>query len=82
MSLGLFTNFFGCLSHLGGVLLEGSDTCSAALQNIIYALTIYPDVQSRIQGELDDIIGKNRAPTFNDLPQLKFLLAFIDEVCA
>jgi len=67
------------LLHLGGVLLEGSDTCSAALQNIMYALTLYPDVQSRVQQELDDVVGITRAPTFDDLPQLKYLLAFIDE---
>ncbi|KAE9398628.1 cytochrome P450 [Gymnopus androsaceus JB14] len=67
------------LLHLGGVLLEGSDTSSAALQNAVYALTLYQDVQSRIQRELDEVVGTNRAPIFDDLPKLKYLLAFIDE---
>jgi len=65
--------------HLGGVLLEGSDTCSAALQNMILALAIYPDVQQRIHQELDSVVGSDSAPQLSDLPNLRYTMAFIEE---
>ena len=65
--------------HLGGVLLEGSDTCSAALQNVILALTIYPEVQKRAAEELDRVVGGDRAPAWEDIPNLPYTLALIEE---
>ncbi|KAF5379562.1 hypothetical protein D9757_009257 [Collybiopsis confluens] len=67
------------LLHLGGVLLQGSESCSAALQNIIYALTLYPHFQERVQREIDNVVGTDRTPTLEDIPKLKYMLAFIEE---
>ena len=65
---------------MGGVLLEGSDTCSAALQNVIFALTLYPEVKKRAAEELDRVVGADRAPAWEDIPSLPYTLALIEEV--
>ncbi len=66
--------------HLGGTLLEGSDTCSAALQNAVYALTIFPEIQRKLHAELNDVVGRDRVQEWDDLPNLPYLKAFIEEV--
>ena len=66
-------------SNLGGTLLQGSDTTSASLQNAIRALVLFPDAQRKLQEELDRVVGAERVPTFADIPNLKYTLAFIEE---
>ncbi|KAF8623649.1 hypothetical protein AX17_007348 [Amanita inopinata Kibby_2008] len=78
-SIGLATRDH--LMHLGGVLMEGSDTASASLQVIVYALTVYKDVLKKAREEMDHIVGPDRVPNENDLPKLKYMLAIIEE-CA
>ncbi|KAF8882390.1 cytochrome P450 [Infundibulicybe gibba] len=67
------------IMHLGGVLLEGSDTCSASLQNAVFALTIFPDVLKKAREEIDRVVGADRIPEWEDLPKLPYIMAFIDE---
>lgn len=67
-------------SNLGGTLLQGSDTTSASLQNAIRALVLFPEAQSKLQEELDRIVGSDRVPTSRDVPRLKYTSAFIEEV--
>ncbi|KIK00846.1 hypothetical protein K443DRAFT_678870 [Laccaria amethystina LaAM-08-1] len=66
--------------HTGGVLLEGSDTCSASMQNAVYCLINFPHVLKKAQEEIDRVVGKERAPDWADLPNLPYVLAFIEEV--
>ena len=40
----------------------------------------YPEVQSRIQRELDDVVGQNRLPTLADRPSLPYTEATIQEI--
>ncbi|TFK38294.1 cytochrome P450 [Crucibulum laeve] len=67
------------LMHLGGVLLEGSDTCSAALQNAVYCLVNFPEVLKHAREEVDRVVGMDRAPNWDDIPKLPYTLAFIEE---
>ncbi|KAF9492847.1 cytochrome P450 [Pleurotus eryngii] len=67
------------LLHLGGTLLEGSDTCSAALQNAVYTLTIFPEIQRKLHAELNDVVGRDRVPEWDNLLNLPYLKAFIEE---
>lgn len=66
--------------NLGGALLEASDTSSAFLQAIILMLVAYPEAQSKAQQEIDEIVGPDRLPTWDDIPKLKYMNAFIEEV--
>ena len=51
----------------------------SALLTFILAMTLYPDVQNRAQEELDNVIGNNILPTFDDLPKLKYVNAIRKE---
>lgn len=41
----------------------------------IYAMLLFPDVQARAAAEMDDVVGRDRAPTLADLPNLPYLKA-------
>ena len=67
--------------YLGGVLLEGgSDTSSSYLQTVALAMAAYPEVQKKAQAEIDRVVGRDRAPTLDDLPELPYIQALIKEV--
>ena len=44
------------------------------------AAICFPEVVKMIQAELDNVVGRDRMPTFDDEPSLPFLGAFIKEV--
>ena len=44
------------------------------------AMTLYPAVAAKAQAEIDDVIGSDRLPTFEDRPHLPYVNAFIKEV--
>ncbi|KAF8649379.1 hypothetical protein AX16_005820 [Volvariella volvacea WC 439] len=67
------------LRNLGGTLLEGSDTSSGILQGIILLLVAYPEVQKRAQEEMDAVVGTHRTPTWEDLDDLPYLRALVQE---
>ncbi|KAH9037430.1 cytochrome P450, partial [Lactarius deliciosus] len=46
----------------------------------IVAVVTYPDITTRIQEELDNVVGRDRLPTFDDEGSLPYLVAFIKEV--
>ena len=51
----------------------------ASVLSFVLAMTIYPEVQSRAQKEIDTIIGSGRLPDFGDRNRLPFVDAVIAE---
>ncbi|XP_074078232.1 cytochrome P450 1B1 [Macrotis lagotis] len=51
------------------------DTLSTALQWIFIFLTRYPEVQARIQEELDRVVGRDRLPSLDDQPHLPYVMS-------
>ncbi len=49
------------------------------MATFILAMKLYPDVQRKAQAELDEVIGKNRLPDFNDRDRLPFIEAIVKE---
>ncbi|KAI0291062.1 cytochrome P450, partial [Multifurca ochricompacta] len=43
------------------------------------AILIRPDIQKRVQDELDAVTGRERLPTFEDRPKLPFVEAVCKE---
>ncbi|CAO2604318.1 Cytochrome P450 1B1, partial [Lemmus lemmus] len=39
----------------------------------------YPDVQARVQAELDQVVGRDRLPCMDDQPNLPYVMAFLYE---
>jgi len=69
------------IGYTGGILLEaGSDTTAIFLQFLICCLTAYPEVQRRAQKEIDEVVGKDRSPSLEDIESLPYINAIIHEV--
>ncbi|KAL4623169.1 cytochrome P450 1A1-like [Arapaima gigas] len=58
----------------------GFDTIIAGLQWCLLYLIKFPDIQRKIYQEIDDTIGSNRMPRFEDKTKMPFTKAFIYEV--
>ena len=70
--------------HLIGSIQDmfgaGYETTSVTLRWAIAYLTNFPEYQTKVQQELDDVVGRDRFPSLDDRPNLPFLQAFIMEV--
>lgn len=61
-------------------MFEGHDTTAAAINWSLYLLGCYPEVQRKVDKELDDVFGKSLRPvTLEDLKNLKYLDCIIKE---
>jgi cytochrome P450 len=40
-------------------------------------MTLHPDVQAKVQAEMDSVVGRNRLPNFEDQAKLPYLEAVI-----
>ncbi|KAL2091951.1 hypothetical protein ACEWY4_011749 [Coilia grayii] len=58
----------------------GFDTIIAGLQWSLLYLVKFPGVQDKIFQEIDDQVGSNRLPSFEDKPKMPYTEAFIFEV--
>ncbi|KAJ7309253.1 cytochrome P450 [Mycena albidolilacea] len=58
----------------------GSETVAAALCVFILAMTLYPNVMRTAQAELDQVVGRDRMPSFSDRANLPYIEAIVKEV--
>uniref|UniRef100_A0A8C7B022 Cytochrome P450 1A n=1 Tax=Neovison vison TaxID=452646 RepID=A0A8C7B022_NEOVI len=58
----------------------GFDTVTTAISWSLLYLVTNPNVQKKIQEELDTVIGRARQPRLSDRPQLPYMEAFILEI--
>ena len=58
----------------------GADTTATTLSWWMLAMLAFPEVQRRAQAEIDDVVGRDRLPTFADSPRLPYVHAIIKEV--
>ncbi|KAG2126354.1 cytochrome P450 [Suillus bovinus] len=63
----------------GGFFGAGTETTATAICIVLMAAARFPEEQAKVQAELDAVIGRERAPTFDDRPSLPRLEAFISE---
>ena len=52
-------------------------TITGALDWFFFAMLVYPEAQRLAQEELDRVIGRQRAPTFDDFDQLPYIQAMV-----
>ncbi|KAI3362985.1 hypothetical protein L3Q82_011657, partial [Scortum barcoo] len=67
-------------STVGDIFGASQDTLSTALQWIIIMLVKYPEMQVRLQQEVDKVVDRSRLPSIDDQVQLPYVMAFIYEV--
>ncbi|TDL19801.1 cytochrome P450 [Rickenella mellea] len=61
------------------IMIAGRDTTAATLTFAIYALAMYPHVLKKLRGEIMDKVGPTRRLTYDDIREMKYLRAFINE---
>jgi cytochrome P450 len=52
---------------------------TSSISTFLLCMVLFPDVQKRIQAELDTVVGRKRLPTFEDRASLPYLDATIKE---
>ncbi|KAL4246392.1 cytochrome P450 family protein [Abortiporus biennis] len=66
-------------SALGSFYAAGADTTLATISSFILAMILYPDVQRKAQKQIDEIIGRDRLPKFEDREKLPYIDAILLE---
>ncbi|KAF8883906.1 CYP63 cytochrome P450 monooxygenase-like protein [Gymnopilus junonius] len=61
------------------IMIAGRDTTASTLTFIIYFLSIYPEVLSRLREEIISKVGHTRRPDYDDIREMKYLRAVINE---
>ncbi|KAG8835163.1 hypothetical protein FRC17_005021 [Serendipita sp. 399] len=57
----------------------GVDTTSTSLCNLFYALVLFPEWQTNLQKELDEVVGQGHFPAAEDIPKLRLFNALWKE---
>lgn len=52
---------------------------TSSITTFLLTMVLFPDVQKRVQAELDAVVGRKRLPTFEDRASLPYLEATIKE---
>ncbi|KAL2871615.1 cytochrome P450 [Aspergillus lucknowensis] len=69
------------LSYIVGILYEaGGEATQAVLDAFVLASILHPEPVHRAKIELEAVVGANRLPSFEDLPRLPYVNAFLKEV--
>ncbi|KAI0703354.1 cytochrome P450 [Cerioporus squamosus] len=61
------------------ILLAGRDTTACTLTFAVYRLAEHKDVFNRLREEILNVVGPTRRPTYDDIRNMKFLRAVINE---
>ncbi|CDO71675.1 hypothetical protein BN946_scf184915.g19 [Trametes cinnabarina] len=68
------------VKNVGLIAIQGgSDTSFSTLLGLFLAMSLYPEVQSKAQAELDAVVGRHRLPDFEDRESLVYINAVIKE---
>ncbi|KAJ3015441.1 hypothetical protein NUW54_g1049 [Trametes sanguinea] len=69
------------LAYLAGSMFgAGSDTTAGVLPIVIMAAARHPQIQARVQAQLDKVVGRDRLPTFEDWEKLTEVATYVQEV--
>ncbi|KAI9435627.1 cytochrome P450 [Lactarius psammicola] len=63
----------------GSLYGAGTESTTSSIATFLLTMVLFPDVQKRVQAELDAVVGRKRLPTFDDRASLPYLEATIKE---
>lgn len=61
------------------MIFRGTDTVAILLEWIMSRLVLHPDVQAKVQTEIDSVVVPNRSVSDSDLPKLPYLRSVVKE---
>jgi cytochrome P450 len=67
-------------SNLEAFFLAGTETTTDTLMWSILFMMVHPDVQRKVQQEIDDVIGRQRTPSVDDKSRMPYTEATLLEV--
>ena len=68
------------LWFMGGTLTEGgSDTSASIITAFVQAMVAYPEVQKKAQKQIDEVIGDDRSPNWQDYARLPYVAQCVKE---
>lgn len=62
------------------MIFRGTDTVAVLIEWILARMVIHPDIQSKVQEELDRVVGRSRPLMESDIHSMVYLQAVIKEV--
>ncbi|KAF8853365.1 putative cytochrome 52A4 [Acephala macrosclerotiorum] len=65
--------------QLVAILLAGRDTTASTLSWTFYELARHPEVMRKLRAEIEETVGWERAPTYEDLKSMKYLQNAMNE---
>ncbi|XP_033742682.1 cytochrome P450 2F2-like [Pecten maximus] len=65
---------------IGNVFSAGTETTATSIRWAVLYLLHYRDIQDKLRQEIDQVIGRSRAPSISDKQDMPFFEAFIIEV--
>ncbi|KAF7559491.1 hypothetical protein G7046_g4653 [Stylonectria norvegica] len=63
----------------GAVFAAGQDTTWSTLVVFVLNMVLHPDVQAKAQRAVDEVVGRDRLPNFEDRPQLRCIDYIVQE---
>jgi len=63
----------------GGLVEAGSETTATTINNWLLAMTLFPEVAKKAQREIDEVVGGERLPQWDDERNLPYVRAMIKE---
>lgn len=65
---------------IGDLFIAGTDTTANSVLWILLYMVLYPEIQDKVQAEIDTVVGTQRVPSLTDKGSLPFTEATIMEV--
>ncbi|KAG9480196.1 hypothetical protein GDO78_011946 [Eleutherodactylus coqui] len=65
---------------IGDLFIAGTDTTTNTLLWSLLYMCVHPDVQEKVQAEIDSVVGRERPPSLTDKTKMPFTEATIMEV--
>ncbi|CAJ1052393.1 cytochrome P450 2U1 [Xyrichtys novacula] len=65
---------------IGDLFIAGTDTTANSVLWVLLYLILHPDIQDKVQAEIDEVVGTQRVPSLTDKGSLPFTEATIMEV--
>lgn len=62
------------------MIFRGTDTVAVLIEWILARMVLHPEIQSRVQAELDQVVGKSWALLESDIQSMVYLPAVVKEV--